>query len=126
MENEAYSFKEVYIEKFDATDQPRCLSAKSVQEYRDRMMTDDVSPNVGYNVRGMVIMHELEVGGFINVNRTHRNGEEVRGFFRSSRIEDIEYLSEASSGEEAMIIHTGNSIYSLLFVDKDDKIGTII
>ena len=105
---------EVYIEKLNAAEDANVPSAETVKDYRDRMMEDQISPNIGYNVRGRLDVACIREGGNIHMGRTHRNGEEIPGIFITSTIKKLEAI-EVSDHVIGYKIFTENSIYRLIF-----------
>jgi hypothetical protein len=76
-----------------------------IQSHTASLSSGDYSPLVnGYALRGLILTR-LQVGESIVVLRTHRNGEEIPGVFRSSTIAEI---------ENDMIFWTMNSTWLLL------------
>jgi len=92
--------KQIYIEKL--AEVPGGLPARNMDEHIDGQCQDDLhSIPIEYNLEGY-LMYEIEVGKSVFVDRTKRNGVEVRGVFTTSRVTEI--------GDN--YFKTKNSVYS--------------
>lgn len=91
--------RKVKVTKLQESENPD-FKADNPETHRAGKDNGAVSLPVEYTIEGTLIA-EPEVGGFIAVDRTKRNGVECFGYFRSSRIVNV---SEDK-------IETANSIY---------------
>ena len=93
--------KQIYIEKL--AEVPGGLPALKMEEHiMGEPPTDNYnSIPIEYNLEGY-LMYEIEVGKSVFVDRTKRNGVEVRGVFTTSRVTEV--------GDN--YFKTQNSVYS--------------
>lgn len=96
--------KNIYIEKF--AEVPGGLPAIKMEEHiAGESQGDNYSIPVEYNLEGSLI-YDIEVGKNVIVERTKRNGVEVRGVFTTSRVTEV--------GNN--YFKTQNSVYSYKFL----------
>ena len=96
--------KQIYIEKL--AEVPGGLPAIKMEEHiAGESQGDNYSIPVEYNLEGSLI-YDIEVGKNVIVDRTKRNGEEVCGFFTTSRVTEV--------GDN--YFKTRNSVYSYKFL----------
>ena len=92
--------KQIYIEKL--AEVPGGLPAIKMEEHIDGQCQDDLhSIPIEYNLEGN-LMYDIEVDKSVIVERTKRNGVEVRGVFTTSRVTEV--------GDN--YFKTQNSVYS--------------
>ena len=92
--------KQIYIEKL--AEVTGGLPAIKMEEHiAGESQGDNYSIPVEYNLEGSLI-YDIEVGKNVIVERTKRNGVEVRGVFTTSRVTDV--------GDK--YFKTQNSVYS--------------
>ena len=92
--------KNIYIEKL--AEVPGGLPARNMDEHiAGQYQGDSHSIPVEYNLEGSLI-YDIEVGKNVIVDRTKRNGVEVRGMFTTSRVTEV--------GDN--YFKTQNSVYS--------------
>ncbi len=92
--------KQIYIEKL--AEVPGGLPALKMEEHIDGQYQGDLhSIPIEYNVEGN-LMYDIEVGKNVIIDRTNRNGVEVRGLLTTSRVTEV--------GDN--YFKTKNSVYS--------------
>ncbi len=92
--------KQIYIEKL--AEVPGGLPALKMEEHIDGQYQGDLhSIPIEYNVEGN-LMYDIEVGKNVIIDRTNRNGVEVRGLLTTSRVTEV--------GDN--YFKTQNSVYS--------------
>ena len=96
--------KQIYIEKL--AEVPGGLPARSMDEHIMGEPNDNYSSiPIEYNVEGY-LLYEIEVGKNVFIDRTKRNGVDVRGVFTTSRVTDV--------GDN--YFKTQNSVYKYSFL----------
>ncbi len=96
--------KQIYIEKL--AEVPGGLPALKMEEHIDGQYQGDLhSIPIEYNVEGN-LMYDIEVGKNVIIDRTNRNGVEVRGLLTTSRVTEV--------GDN--YFKTQNSVYSYKFL----------
>ena len=96
--------KKIYIEKLAEVEGG--LPARSMDEHMMGKPNDtNTSIPIEYNLEGYLVF-EIEVGKNVFVDRTKRNGVEVRGMFTTSRVTEV--------GDN--YFKTQNSVYSYKFL----------
>lgn len=98
------------ITKLRPSEDPLVPTAETVGQYRDDMdLPSSASPSTGYWIAGHPInLEDLVENSMLYVHRKIRNGEEVGGMFRTSRLCKVD-LDENLNGT----IETYNSIYKI-------------
>jgi len=96
--------KQIYIEKL--AEVPGGLPARNMDEHIMGKPNDNYSSiPIEYNLEGN-LMYDIEVDKSVIVERTKRNGVEVRGVFTTSRVTEV--------GDK--YFKTQNSVYSYKFL----------
>ena len=96
--------KQIYIEKL--AEVTGGLPARSMDEHIMGKPNDNYSSiPIEYNVEGY-LLYDIEVGKNVIVERTKRNGVEVRGVFTTSRVTEV--------GDK--YFKTQNSVYQYKFL----------
>ena len=96
--------KQIYIEKL--AEVPGGLPAIKMEEHiAGESQGDNYSIPIEYNLEGY-LLYEIEVGKNVFIDRTKRNGVEVRGVFTTSRVTEV--------GDK--YFKTQNSVYSYKFL----------
>ena len=96
--------KQIYIEKL--AEVPGGLPAIKMEEHiAGESQGNNYSIPVEYNLEGY-LLYEIEVGKNVFIDRTKRNGVEVRGVFTTSRVTEV--------GDK--YFKTQNSLYSYKFL----------
>lgn len=97
--------KKIYIEKL--AEVPGGLPARSMDEHiMGKPNYDNYSSiPIEYNLEGY-LLYEIEVGKNVFIDRTKRNGVEVRGVFTTSRVTEV--------GDK--YFKTQNSVYQYKFL----------
>ena len=96
--------KQIYIEKL--AEVTGGLPAIKMEEHiAGESQGDNYSIPVEYNLEGY-LLYEIEVGKNVFIDRTKRNGVEVRGVFTTSRVTEV--------GDK--YFKTQNSVYSYKFL----------
>ena len=96
--------KNIYIEKL--AEVPGGLPARNMDEHIMGKPNDNYSSiPIEYNLEGN-LMYDIEVDKSVIVERTKRNGVEVRGVFTTSRVTEV--------GDK--YFKTQNSVYSYKFL----------
>ena len=96
--------KKIYIEKL--AEVKGGLPARSMEEHNMGKPNDNnTSIPIEYNVEGY-LLYEIEVGKNVFIDRTKRNGVDVRGVFTTSRVTDV--------GDN--YFKTQNSVYKYSFL----------
>ena len=96
--------KQIYIEKL--AEVTGGLPAIKMEEHiAGESQGDNYSIPIEYNVEGY-LLYEIEVGKNVFIDRTKRNGVEVRGVFTTSRVTEV--------GDK--YFKTQNSVYSYKFL----------
>lgn len=81
--------------------------ARSVEEYRCNIFSDDCpSPPIEYWVAGDIV-YDIAVGNCMLISRFIRNGVVADGVMRTSRVEEI-----VESGDATYVL-TKNSVYKV-------------
>ena len=96
--------KQIYIEKL--AEVTGGLPAIKMEEHiAGESQGDNYSIPVEYNLEGY-LLYEIEVGKNVFIDRTKRNGVDVRGVFTTSRVTEV--------GDK--YFKTQNSVYSYKFL----------
>ena len=96
--------KQIYIEKL--AEVTGGLPAIKMEEHiAGESQGDNYSIPIEYNLEGY-LLYEIEVGKNVFIDRTKRNGVEVRGVFTTSRVTEV----------GASYFKTQNSVYSYKFL----------
>ena len=96
--------KQIYIEKL--AEVPGGLPAIKMEEHiAGESQGDNYSIPIEYNLEGY-LLYEIEVGKNVFIDRTKRNGVEVRGVFTTSRVTEV--------GDK--YFKTQNSLYKYSFL----------
>ena len=96
--------KHIYIEKL--AEVTGGLPAIKMEEHiAGESQGDNYSIPIEYNLEGY-LLYEIEVGKNVFIDRTKRNGVEVRGVFTTSRVTEV--------GDK--YFKTQNSVYSYKFL----------
>ena len=96
--------KQIYIEKL--AEVTGGLPAIKMEEHiAGESQGDNYSIPIEYNLEGY-LLYEIEVGKNVFIDRTKRNGVEVRGVFTTSRVTEV--------GDK--YFKTQNSLYSYKFL----------
>ena len=96
--------KQIYIEKL--AEVTGGLPAIKMEEHiAGESQGDNYSIPIEYNLEGY-LLYEIEVGKNVFIDRTKRNGVEVRGVFTTSRVTEV--------GNN--YFKTQNSVYSYKFL----------
>ena len=96
--------KQIYIEKL--AEVTGGLPAIKMEEHiAGESQGDNYSIPIEYNLEGY-LLYEIEVGKNVFIDRTKRNGVEVRGVFTTSRVTEV--------GDK--YFKTQNSVYSYKFL----------
>ena len=96
--------KKIYIEKLSEVEGG--LPAMKMEDHIAGQPQDaNYSIPIEYNLEGSLI-YDIEVGKSVIVERTNRNGQEVRGVFTTSRVTEV--------GDN--YFKTQNSLYKYLFL----------
>ena len=96
--------KHIYIEKL--AEVKGGLPARSMEEHNMGKPNDNYSSiPIEYNLEGY-LLYEIEVGKNVFIDRTKRNGEEVRGLLTTSRVTEV--------GDN--YFKTQNSVYKYSFL----------
>ena len=96
--------RQIYIEKL--AEVKGGLPARSMEEHNMGKPNDNnTSIPIEYNVEGY-LLYEIEVGKNVFIDRTKRNGVDVRGVFTTSRVTDV--------GDN--YFKTQNSVYKYSFL----------
>jgi hypothetical protein len=97
--------KLIYIEKLAEVEGG--LRARSVEEHNmgESNNNGESSIPIEYNVEGY-LLYEIQVGKKVFIDRTKRNGVEVRGLLTTSRVTEV--------GDK--YFKTQNSVYSYKFL----------
>ena len=94
----------IYIEKLAEVEGG--LPARSMDEHiMGKPNDNNTSIPIEYNVEGY-LLYEIEVGKNVFIDRTKRNGVDVRGVFTTSRVTDV--------GDN--YFKTQNSVYKYSFL----------
>jgi len=103
----------IRLTKIDINPASPVIQSKTVDEYltdQERgtwgLFFEGKSPPVDYWVEGELI-HPIEVGKSILLDRHNRNGVEIRGLFHTSVVESVE------TSEGAIYAQTRNSLYKI-------------
>lgn len=95
------------LTKIKASNDAKYSPAENVETYRKSLLIGkELSPPIDYYVEGHLI-HSLNVGDCLLIDRINRNGIDVKGYMRTSPITHIEYAYKET------FITTENSIYKL-------------
>ena len=96
--------KQIYIEKL--AEVTGGLPAIKMEEHiAGESQGDNYSIPIEYNLEGY-LLYEIEVGNNVFIDRTKRNGVDVRGVFTTSRVTEV--------GDN--YFKTQNSVYSYKFL----------
>lgn len=96
--------KQIYIEKL--AEVTGGLPAIKMEEHiAGESQGDNYSIPIEYNLEGY-LLYEIEVGKNVFIDRTNRNGVDVRGVFTTSRVTEV--------GDN--YFKTQNSLYSYKFL----------
>ena len=96
--------KQIYIEKL--AEVTGGLPAIKMEEHiAGESQGDNYSIPIEYNLEGY-LLYEIEVGKNVFIDRTKRNGVDVRGVFTTSRVTEV--------GDK--YFKTQNSVYSYKFL----------
>ena len=97
--------KQIYIEKL--AEVTGGLPARSMDEHIMGKPNDNyTSIPIEYNIEGYLLHNNIVVGHRVFIDRTNRNGVEVRGVFTTSRVTEV----------GASYFKTENSVYSYKFL----------
>jgi hypothetical protein len=97
--------KNIYIEKL--AEVTGGLPARNMDEHIMGEPNDNYSSTpIEYNLEGYLLHDNIVVGHRVFIDRTKRNGEEVRGVFTTSRVTEV--------GNN--YFKTQNSVYSYKFL----------
>ena len=96
--------KQIYIEKL-AEVKGGLPAIKMEEHIAGESQGDNYSIPVEYNLEGY-LLYEIEVGKNVIIDRTKRNGVEVRGVFTTSRVTEV--------GDK--YFKTQNSVYQYKFL----------
>lgn len=67
---------------------------------------------VNYCVTGE-LLYDIDLGSRVNIFRASRNGEKVDGWFQTSKVRSVTYLSE-----DELMVETNNSYYSIKKIER--------
>ena len=95
------------LTKIKASNDAKYSPAENVETYRRSLLLGrELSPPIDYYVEGYLI-HSLDIGDCLLMDRINRNGIAINGYMRTSPITHIEYSYNETH------ITTENSIYKL-------------
>lgn len=96
---------EVQVTKVGVVDDPS-HDTPTWDEYKSGD-TSGKSVPVHYTVKGF-LLNELEPGAFMNIDRYERNGHQIHGVMRTSRIQEVVYPDDGT-----VMLKTHNSVYEV-------------